>query len=398
MTISVTNKVETVRESSQHNSANILITGDFCFDGRISDFIKNHDFESLFNDFTPFSKNADFAITNLECPLTERENFIRKAGPSLKGPPEATDALLFAGFNMVTLANNHIMDYGEEGLCDTLRALESKGIKHIGAGLKVHEAVAPLYLEIKDQKIALLNITEHEFSIATSEIGGASPLDEITNYYQIKDARKNADFLILIIHGGHELFSLPSPRMVKTYRFFADLGVDLIVGHHAHVFSGYEIYNGVPIFYNLGNFIFDRQTGHEAFHKGYAINFVLKSNKIVSIFLVPYVQCKEKIGVHLLKENEVDAFSALIKEYNSIITDPVKLEKEFSRFISKNRIHYLSVLAGLNKIQRQLLRMNILPGTIINNKKLLKKFNYIRCQAHRDSLIRVVKEELNIMN
>ena len=106
--------------------------------------------------------------------------------------------------------------------------------------------------------IFIFNFCENEWSIAESDNPGANPMDIIDNANQIKYARELADYVIVIVHGGHEYYNLPSPRMQKQYRFYADQGADIVVGHHTHCISGNEVYKGVPIYYSLGNFIFTK--------------------------------------------------------------------------------------------------------------------------------------------
>ena len=83
------------------------------------------------------------------------------------------------------------------------------------------------------------------------------PLIRSAVFYAIEEAKKKADFVVVIAHGGHEHYNLPSPRMKKWYRFFVDAGAHAVVGHHTHIISGYEVYKDAPIFYSLGNFCFD---------------------------------------------------------------------------------------------------------------------------------------------
>ena len=97
-----------------------------------------------------------------------------------------------------------------------------------------------MYKRKDGETLAIINCCEHEFSIADDDSAGANPLNPIQQYYKIKEARLNADYVLVIVHGGHEMYQLPSLRMVDTYRFFIDAGADAVVNHHQHCFSGYE--------------------------------------------------------------------------------------------------------------------------------------------------------------
>jgi len=114
----------------------------------------------------------------------------------------------------------------------------------------------PLILEHCGKKIGVINACEHEFSIADNEHGGSNALDLINMQEDITEVRKEADFVVLILHGGIEQYHYPTPRMKRWYRHFVDLGADAVVNHHQHCINGYEVYKGKPIFYGLGNFYF----------------------------------------------------------------------------------------------------------------------------------------------
>jgi|SRR5690554_1876380 len=116
----------------------------------------------------------------------------------------------------VTLANNHILDYGIESINDTFDVLNNNSISNVGAGKNLTDAANPFVLEKEGVKIALVNFCENEWSIAETDSPGANPMDLIANAQQIKYARELADYVIVIVHGGHEYYNLPSPRMQKA--------------------------------------------------------------------------------------------------------------------------------------------------------------------------------------
>ena len=145
---------------------------------------------------------------------------ISKAGPLLKGSRNSVDFLKYAGFNVCTLANNHILDQGEKCCLNTKHLLESSSIRTVGVGENLEDANKILYIKHNQETLAIINCCEHEFSVATHKTAGANPLNPIQQYYKIQEARKNADFVLVIVHGGHEYCQLPSPRMKELYRFF----------------------------------------------------------------------------------------------------------------------------------------------------------------------------------
>lgn len=375
----------------------ILLTGDFYGGYRIEEYILDRNFIELFNDFLPFIENANIAITNLEAPLLKNGNPIKKTGPAIKAIPDTIEALKFAGFNLITLANNHIMDFGTEGLLNTLKLCDENEISFVGAGENYQKASQTLYKEINDLKIAFINITENEWSTTTNNNAGAHPLNPVSNYYKIQEAKKLADFIIVIVHGGHETYKLPSPRMKVTYRFFVDAGADAVIGHHTHCYSGYEVYKNVPIFYSLGNFLFDsKKPRPESWYSGFAVRLYLSQIERLSFEIIPYIQNKHIVGVKILHDQEKVSFYNELEYLNAIIQDDILLEEKFNDFM-RNEIAktYRSFLEPISKKPLRLLqKVGVMPSLLSKKKKRLY-LNLIRCEAHRDIIIKLLNDDSN---
>lgn len=380
-----------------NESVSILITGDFYGGSRIEKLIISNEFDKIFNDFVPFIKASDLSITNLESPLVNNGKPIYKTGPALKAIPKTIKAIEYAGFNLLTLANNHIMDYGFSGLKETIELCTANNINTVGAGVNYIKASQTYYTSIKGFSIAVINVTENEWSTTFGDNPGAHPLSPVRNYYKIQEAKKIADYVIIIVHGGHEMYNLPSLRMKETYRFFVDAGADAVVGHHTHCFSGYEIYNGAPIMYGLGNFLFDSKTKkREGWHLGYAIKLKLYSETKPSFDIIPYKQCDSNPGIKVLNDSEKSLFMDEIKRINSIIQDDVQLEQNFREFINNELL--LTYKAFIEPFDFQplkiLQKLRIIPS-LLNRKKMRLYLNLIRCEAHRDVLINILNDDSN---
>jgi poly-gamma-glutamate synthesis protein (capsule biosynthesis protein) len=191
-------------------------------------------------------------VFNLECLLTGKVSPIDKTGPCLKAPPAAVEFTKRLGFSVATLANNHILYQGADGLMETIRHCREAGLETVGAGKNLEDAGRVLKLKIKGYSIVILNYCEREFSIAGPESPGANPFDLINCLNDLEAIRKNSDLIVLVIHGGIEHYHLPSPERRHTYRFLAEqIGVSAIISHHTHCPSAYEKWKGVPIFYGL---------------------------------------------------------------------------------------------------------------------------------------------------
>ena len=202
---------------------------------------------------------------------------------------------------------------------------------------------------------------------------------------KIQEAKKQADYVIIIVHGGHEHFQLPSPRMKETYRFFVDAGADAVINHHQHCYSGYEIYKKKPIFYGLGNFCFDWDGHRNAdWNEGYMVRLNFVDDEI-NFELIPYIQGNELPGVIPIK-NKTD-FLKRIAQLNSIISNDILLKQKVDDYnITQGRILINLFLPYSTRILNALRRRLSLPS-YISKIKLFKIRNTIDCESHRDKII-----------
>lgn len=349
---------------------------------------------SVLGDALPIIKNSDLSFVNLECLLTHHNIPIEKSGPALKADPSCIEPLKY--FDVVGLANNHIMDYGITGLKDILDLCKTNNIPTVGAGLTLEDAQKPLIVERKGVKIAIIAIAEFEFNQSENGGPGSAPIDLIDNYVQIKKAQEDADIVIVTIHGGNEYFPYPRPGLRKLCRHFIDLGVAAVVCHHPHVPGAYEVYNDSPIFYSIGNFIFDHPNPPEGWNEGYMVemNFNKNTKRLESFQLVPYEQSVVLGGVKLLKGIKKDEFLNRIQVYRENIKNEDEWLKEWALFISKHESTLIAykyfpvVFKGLGFLSRKL----PLSGILLPRISLLHKLNILRCQSHRELLQEVLEK------
>lgn len=368
----------------------VLVAGDFaCFD-RTTPLILSGKHEEVLGEVRPYTGQADYAIVNFEAPVVlDKAMPIAKTGPNIRVPRQAVEAIKHAGFNAVTLAHNHIYDYGEQGVEDTITTLNKENIDYWGAGKNITEAMAIKYKTINNKIFAFLNFCESEWSIATVSRGGANPLNPVTNYHDIQEARAKADYVIVNVHGGHELYQLPSPRMKDTYRFFIDAGADAVINTHQHCFSGYEVYKNKPIFYGLGNFLFDYLPDTDTtWNYGYMVSLTFIDAK-VAFKLIPYKQCGETPNVAMLKDET--AFWKQINELNRVIADDTLLQKSFHEFINNKRRSHLLPLEPYNHWFLKALYIRKLLPSFVSKTKRLSLINNIRCESHRDIFLQVLE-------
>lgn len=369
----------------------LLVAGDFCPRGRVEKHVSNGEYEYVLGEVKPYTSSVDYSIVNLEAPVVGGNvKPIDKKGPHLKCSSNVIEAIKYAGFNMVTLANNHFYDYGDEGVKETLKTCNSYNIDTVGGGMNIMEASRVVYKTIKGVIVSFINCCEHEFSIATESTAGANPLEPVLQYYAIKEARKKSDIVMVIVHGGHEGYQLPSPRMKETYSFFIDCGADVVINHHQHCFSGYEIYKDRPIFYGTGNFCFDKLNGLDlSWSQGYMVE--LTFSKGISFQFIPYIQCYDEAKVMLLDAKRKEAFTTRINELNEIINDMSRLKEAHKQWMGTTVKGYELVFSPYsNRFLAALCSRGLLPK-FLYIKKRLSLINYIECEAHRERTIYMLK-------
>ena len=318
--------------------AKIVLCGDYS----PNSIVKNAGEPAFSAEICNLLRNSTLSFVNLECPLSDTPaNRIPKQGPALLGAINNLNYIKELGFKGVTMANNHILDYGEKALEDTLKAVKEHGLYYVGAGKNIKDASQILYAEIEGGTIAIINCCEHEFSIAIDNHAGANPQDPVLLYGQILEAKKKADYVIVIIHGGVEHYQYPTPRMVRTYRFFVDAGADAVINHHQHCPCGFEEYKSAPIFYGLGNFFFPWDGKKDSiWNFGYMVKLSLEGNHKVEYDIIPYRQCDGNYEVNLLEGDDLQSFNKMMNQLNDSLQDEKELRRKLKEFNKANNYLY----------------------------------------------------------
>ncbi|MCK5078525.1 MAG: CapA family protein, partial [Bacteroidales bacterium] len=249
-------------------------------------------------------------------------------------------------------------------------------------------ARAYFVLNAKNKRIAILNFADNEFMTAPGSTVQCNPIHPVHNYNDITKARQENDFVIVIVHGGNEFYHLPSPRIKELYRHYIDIGADALISHHTHTYSGYEIYQGKPIFYGLGNFIYDWPgKTHSDWNKGYVVK--LKLSVKIDFDIIPLNQCNEIPGLFHLSEAEEKAFAQRITELNAIIADDKLLEIEFKKYCEKvNPMYDAFIEPYFGKVITSLRKRGLFPKLMGKRKRLLL-LNITRCESHKEVLHRL---------
>ncbi len=234
-------------------------------------------------------KGADIAIANFENPAPDRVRW-HTSGTVFSADPKIIDGLVDAGLDYVSLANNHIGDAGDLGILQTIENLEERGLKYSGAGKDLAAARKPAMLEANGVTVAVLGydaIARDYF--ADKEEAGSSQLSKIRATNDIKKARQaGADIVIVFPHWGTEYRAMPFAGQQELAREIIDAGADMIIGNHAHWAAAMEVYEGKPIWYALGNFVFD-QTWSEPTMEGITLELTFHGKELVQSRMRPHI-------------------------------------------------------------------------------------------------------------
>jgi len=372
----------------------LFVSGDFCPAALpVSALPTQAEIPTVFGDLYEIIRDSDWAITNLECPLTLSGREIEKIGPPLKAHPDTARVLKSAGFDMVTLANNHIFDYGQTGLVDTLVSLQDKGMAYVGAGRDLNEARKTFFITLKGIRLAIINVAEIEFSCANAQHGGANAMDLIDNIHQIQEAHNKVDHILLIIHGGHEYYHYPSPETMRRYRFYAESGVSAIIAHHTHCIGGCELHRGVPIFYSLGNFLFPspHKDRPACWYEGYAVLLRLGVGD-VTYEILPYEQCNNRrLRIDTTRRN------ILLEKIHSIsqtLNDDNATKVKWKAFVADRTDYYLTNTVGMGRFQARVLKKLGLLHCFYRRRQLNAIQQIIRCEAHKEAAGAILSDYL----
>ncbi len=231
--------------------------GDLMLGGSALPVISEKGCDYPFDSTRSILKSVDFAFANLEAPFTLTGDIFKKTF-TFRVPPKYAGGVLRAGFDLVTLANNHILDYGPEGLNSTLNVLDSLSIAHCGADSNLEKSERGVILNKGGWRIGFLAYSltyPSEFWAASDRCGTAYPhIDRLRQ--TIQTMKSQTDLVVVSFHWGGERMATPKPYQRSYAHQAIDWGADLVIGHHPHVLEGMELYKGRLIAYSLGNFAF----------------------------------------------------------------------------------------------------------------------------------------------
>lgn len=363
---------------NKDKTISVAVAGDLCLRNLI-DLMDDKYSRAVLREIQPILDSADVRLINLENAIIQGGTAIYKSGPPLKGSPKNLVFLQEGHFDCAILANNHVGDYGEEGVYSTIRALDEAGIPHVGAGRNLDESYIPWYYEANGCKLGVIAICENEFGIAEADKAGTAGFDLYRVLHAIKAAKMKADFVMVIMHGGNEYNPIPSPRIVSLYRTFVDLGADAVIGMHPHCVQGFETYNNAPIAYSTGNFLFSGFSVNDPkspWYYGYLPFITFKKDEPATLEIIPYRYNQDCTLISLFNGEE----KAKMLSYLTEISEPLKDEHLLQKFFKG-----WCIISGTQHAKRMVYHTEYLDEPEFpTGHPMLAIRNLYTCEAHNE--------------
>lgn len=264
----------------------IQAVGDLNLAGNAEPTVRKKGYDWCFDGTRALLAEGDLNIANLETAVTSRGKKADKRF-TFRMPAHSLDAVKKAGFSLVSLANNHTLDYGEEGLFDTLAALDAREIAYAGAGQNVAAGRVPAIVEVSGVKVGFLSysLTFPKFFWADQDKAGTIFGHEKWVRDDIAKLRPKVDIVLVAFHWGAEKRTTPKDYQLALARASIEAGADAVIGHHPHVLQGIEIIDGKPVLYSLGNYAFG--SASNAARDSALARFTVEEGGIRALELVP---------------------------------------------------------------------------------------------------------------
>jgi poly-gamma-glutamate synthesis protein (capsule biosynthesis protein) len=303
----------TQASATSGESVKIIAGGDVMIGSWAEDVIRSNGWNYPFVHLDTVLMGADIVFANLEAAFGQEDSSYEKTY-TFQVNPELVKVLSAGKINVVSLANNHIMDFGIGALKETIKVLGEHNIKYTGAGMNLTEARIPAIMEVNQKKMALCSysLTFPEEFWATDSTAGTCFPSHTFFYEDLKEFKATNDYVIVSFHWGGELMNTPKEYQVELAHKAIDAGADLILGHHPHVIQGIERYKDKLIFYSLGNYIFASYSDKAT--KSMLVKFIFGTNQLLSCKIYPinvhnrYVDFQPRL---LLNNDKINFFNEL---------------------------------------------------------------------------------------
>ena len=303
----------------------LLFGGDILLDRGVGKEIEERGIISLFDSVQLIFSEYDYKLANLECPFTNEPSPIPKRF-SFRAPTSYADSLKKAGFTHLFLANNHTNDHHRRGLSSTFNAIEKVAIVGIGYGETHSKSCEPVFIEGDDNRIAIFSVVrvplENWYRMEDKPSICQSSVKELVKKVKELKVKEPQTVILVSLHWGIEYTFFPTAEQRKEAHLLTLAGVDAIIGHHPHVTQSIEFVNDKPVFYSLGNFVFDQEK--EFKDRGVLAGFEIQSGKINNILVYP-LQIKNCVPQAFLYSAEKFIFKEKLKSLSKgVIFEEIK--------------------------------------------------------------------------
>lgn len=323
----------------------IMFVGDIFFSDNVKNAYDKKGLDGVISkEYKEILDEGDIVMANLECAITDEEHNKADKDFVFALPEKYGKALKSLGINLVTIANNHILDYGEKALLNTIKVLGKNGITAIGAGKDIKQADEPFRIEIDGKKYAIFAasavLPKDSWKAGENKPGISNGYNISAICEKIKKIRADVDKIIVYMHWGEELKEYANEMQVIYAHKLVDFGADLVIGSHPHVLQEIEYYKGVPIVYSLGNFIYGGNVKDTMILEA-QFNYNYTSDGFVQLRIHPGISNYEKTTtfwnnqdrINKLKEIQKKISTCVIADNGYVVTFE-QIEAELQRIAS----------------------------------------------------------------
>ncbi len=372
------------------NSVKLAVFGDFRaadpskikFDKEVADLLKS----------------VDFNVCNFEAPIhTDNNKPIKKSGPVLDQSADSPTFLMNHGFNVILMANNHIMDYGRKGSEATIKAFN--GITIVGVG-EARDAFSVRFVDVKGKRIGFCSLVQKEFGTVDTKDGndyGAAWINSLDVPDVIKEAKGQCDYLLVLPHAGVEHTAAPLPEWRRLYKYFIRWGADAVIASHPHCPQGWETYQGKPIYYSLGDFYFDELTYNDLWYKNIAVEFIIGETVEIKEHFLYFNDKTGEVGI-----DNSDRMSNYMKYANELLQNDEEYKKYINSMCAGHwpgiKYGLLRGVCGVSMKMRIKYIFRLLGCMLIGNRDEMYLLNAFQNESHRWVVERYFKKKNGIIH
>ncbi len=352
-----------------------------------------------------YIEGSDLAMTNLEAPVRSQKT-AEKFGPNLSITPTEIESISDLGFDAVSLANNHIRDFGSEGVEKTIKECREADLQAFGAGRTKPQALKPLEATVSGLEIGVIGICEHEESVASESASGAAWAYDPELVSRLNDLASDYDLTFLVAHGGLEYIPIPPASWRSHLRTLAETDLDAVIAHHPHTPQGWERHHGTPIFYSLGNFLMNNSQ-RPSTQWSYGIEVTVNACGIESF--TPSLFSVNNSVLDMMEVDEESKYERYLDKSSTTIQNDAEFPKYWSdvahrlfsepgyRYQYRDRLKEFGTGHIYSLLSNPILEIDRLTRGVIGSRsereKELALLDLVRVRSHRDAIQTVLEPE-----